>query len=172
MTPTIDIGQPAPDFTLPDLNGAFHSLSALRGRIVVVNFWSAECPWSERADRDLVQALGAWGPAVALLSVAPNANEPPELLESVASGRGLPLVLVDSGQRVADRYGALVTPHLYVVDADGVLRYQGAPDDVTFRQRQASRPYLRLAVEALLEGRLPNPAETPPFGCSIVRFSA
>ena len=43
-------GDLAPDFTLPDLDGAPHALSNYRGQVVIVNFWSAECPWAERAD--------------------------------------------------------------------------------------------------------------------------
>jgi hypothetical protein len=71
---------------------------------------------------------------------------------------------------VADRYGAQTTPHLFVVDEAGVLRYAGAPDDVGFRQRVPSRDYLADAVGALLEGRAPEPASTAAFGCALVRM--
>jgi hypothetical protein len=69
-----------------------------------------------------------------------------------------------------DAYEAQTTPHLFVVDASGILRYRGAFDDVTFRQRTPTKFYLRDAVSAVLENRLPDPAETAPFGCAIVRF--
>jgi peroxiredoxin len=172
MDPLIAAGQPAPDFTLPALDGMEHSLAFQRGRLAIVNFWSAECPWSERADRALVACLAAWGDRVALLSIASNANEGRELLARAAAERRLPLVLVDAGQRVADLYGAQTTPHLFVVDAAGALRYQGAFDDVTFRRREPAQHYLRQAVEALLAGRQPDPAQTPPYGCSIVRYAS
>ena len=166
---SLPMGQTAPDFTLPDLAGRPHRLRDLRGRIVVLNFWSAECPWSARADADLSARLPAWGERVRLWSLASNANEPPALLRAMAAERGLPLVLVDSGARVADLYAAQTTPHIFVLDAHGALRYRGAYDDVTFQQRTPRRGYLPEAVEALLAGRAPDPAETPAYGCTIVR---
>ncbi len=69
--------------------------------------------------------------------------------------RGLPLVLRGRPE---------------VLDADGVLRYRGAFDDVTFRQRTPTRFYVKEAVEALLAGHLPDPAEAPPYGCTVVGF--
>ncbi len=171
MDTLIPNGQPAPDFTLPDLKGNPHSLSAYRGRVVVVNFWSAECPWAKRADEALTGYRSTWGDDVILLSVASNANEPPELLARVSAERGLPVVLQDASQRVADLYGAETTPHLYVIDREGILRYQGALDDVTFRRREATRAYLEKAVATVLGGRLPDPEQTLPYGCSLVRFS-
>jgi hypothetical protein len=55
------------------------------------------------------------------------------------------------------------------MDRDGILRYRGAVDDVTFRQRKATRFFLKEAVDALLEGHLPARTETPAYGCTIVR---
>jgi len=166
---SLPLDQTTPDFSLPDLAGRVHRLRDQRGRMVVLNFWSAECPWAARADADLTARLPAWGERVALWSLASNANEPPDLLQQMAAERGLPLVLVDAGARVADLYAAQTTPHLFIVDAVGALRYRGAFDDVTFRQRTPTRAYLIDAVEALLAGRTPDPAETAAYGCTIVR---
>ena len=169
MAPLISINRPAPDFLLPDLDGNHHSLANWRGQIVVLNFWSAECPWSERCDRELLAYLPNWGDEVLLCSIASNANESPELLARLAVERSLPLVLIDSNQYAADLYQALTTPHLFVIDHRGLLRYHGAFDDVTFRRRSPSQFYLRQAVEALLAGRPPTPDYTEPTGCTIVR---
>jgi peroxiredoxin len=169
MDSMIASGQPAPEFILSDLEGRSHSLSGARGRLAILNFWSAECPWSERTDRALLAYLQDWGERVALLPIASNASEPPDLMARAAAARGLPLVLVDAGGQVADLYGAQTTPHLFVVDREGILRYQGAFDDVTFRRRSPTQDYLRQAVESLLAGRLPHPPQTTPYGCSIVR---
>ena len=106
-----------------------------------------------------------------LWSIASNANEPPDLLRRVAAERGLPLLLHDPDHHVADLYDAQTTPHLFVLDAEGNVRYQGAFDDVTFRQRRPNRFYLHQAVEALLTGEEPNPEQTNPYGCTIVRYS-
>jgi peroxiredoxin len=165
----MQINQPAPDFQLPDLQGALHQLSDFRGRIVIVNFWSAECPHSERTDRSTMACLVQWGQAVQMLSIAANRNEPVPMLAEAARVRRLPMVLVDADDAVADAYEAVTTPHSFVVDRDGILRYRGAVDDVTFRQRKATRFYLEEAVERLLAGRLPELQETTSYGCTIVR---
>jgi peroxiredoxin len=170
MDTMIKTGTLAPDFELPDLEGNLYRLSDWRGKIVVVNFWSAECPWAEKADRELKEYQSGWGEEVSLWPVASNTNESPDLLLKAAIERGLPFVLHDANQQVADLYGALTTPHLFVLDREGILRYQGAFNDVTFRQRTPTRHYLREAVEALMDGRDPDPAQTQSYGCSIVRY--
>ena len=144
-------------------------LSDYRGKIVVVNFWSAECPHAERADREFVKYLKDWGEHVVLLSIASNGNESPEQISSVARQHGIKLVLMDADHSVADRYEAQTTPHVFIADEFGLLRYCGAFDDVAFRQREATQLYAKNAVDALLNGNMPNPLDTKPFGCTIVR---
>lgn len=165
----MQINQPAVDFELPDPRGNLHRLSGYRGRIVILNFWSCECPHSERADGLLLKWLEEWGGEVELLSIAANRNESARSVEQAARSRNLPRVLLDAGHVAADLYEAVTTPHVFVVDRDGILRYRGAVDDVTFRQRTAARFFLKEAVDALLEGHLPALTETPAYGCAIVR---
>jgi peroxiredoxin len=169
MDPLIPVGHPAPPFRLPDLDGRWHALEDYRGCVTIVNFWSAECHWSERADLLLLPHLPAWGEDVALLPVASNANEPPGLLRQVSQARGLPILLHDADLAVADLYGATITPQLFVIDRLGVLRYQGAFDDKTFRRKEPTRDYALAAVEAVLAGRAPEPAKTDPYGCVLLR---
>jgi peroxiredoxin len=164
------VNNPAPNFSLPDLNGHLYHLSDFLGQIVVVNFWSAECPWAERVDRDMLALLEGWGQRVVFLNIASNANEPPDLLRQAAEERGLPLVLRDTDQAVARLYAAATTPHCFIVDQAGILRYRGAFDDVTFRQRQPKRGYVKEAIEALLANKAPELAETLPYGCAIVEI--
>ena len=165
----MQINQPAPDFELPDQGGSLHRLSDYRGKIVIVNFWSCECPHSERTDRSTLACLVQWGAEVELLSVAANRSESISSVAEVCKSRRLPRVLIDAAHVVADIYGAVATPQVFVVDRDGILRYRGAVDDVTFRNRKASRFFLEEVVEALLEGHLPALTETPAYGCAIVR---
>lgn len=164
------LNQPAPDFELPDLDGVRHRLSDQRGHIVVVNFWSCECPHSERTDRSLMSAYIQWKGEVTLLSIASNGNEGLTEIRQTAERRRLPIVLLDADHAVADLYEAQITPHAFVIDREGLLRYQGGVDDVAFRQRTASRFFVEAAVETLLEGRLPEVQEHPAFGCAIVRL--
>jgi peroxiredoxin len=165
------IDQPAPPFILPDLNGQIHALEDYLGQVVVLNFWSAECPHAARADALLTAYLQTWGQRVSLLTIASNLNETSEQIAQAASKRGLPLVLQDRGGVVADMYVALTTPHLFVIDERGILRYQGALDDVTFRRRTPTQEYLYQAVKSVLTGASPQQAVTPAYGCSIVRYA-
>ena len=169
MDTLMKTGQPAPLFQLTDLYGKQHSLRDHNHQISVLNFWSAECPWSTRVDQELQKQILEWGPRVALITIASNINESRELITSTAVERHLPILLFDSNAVVADAYGAQTTPHFFVIDASGLLRYQGAFDDVTFQQNTPTQNYLADAVRAVLAGEEPDPDETPPYGCTIVR---
>ena len=165
----MELHQPAPDFELPDVQGRLHRPCDYRGKIVIVNFWSAECPHSERTDSLIVNLLEEWKGEVELLSIAANRNESIQIVEEAAKVRRIPQILIDAQHVVADKFDAMTTPHVFVLDRSGILRYQGAVDDVTFRRREATQFFLRDAVEALLHGRSPELSETPPYGCTIVR---
>lgn len=166
---TIKNNLPAPNFTLPDLEGQPHSLRDYLGRIVILNFWSAECPWSSRTDELIAEYLAEWGDAVQYLPIASNVNENKELIAGEASERKLGLLLRDDDHKIADLFGAITTPHLFVIDPQGVLRYQGAVDDVTFRQRTHTQNYLKMAVDSIRQGNSPDPDQTLAYGCAIVR---
>ncbi|MBI3362824.1 MAG: redoxin domain-containing protein [Chloroflexi bacterium] len=165
------INAAAPDFTLRDLDGKAYTLSQARGAIVILNFWSAECPWSRRADAVLAYKLVGWArQGVKLWGIASNASEPDYEIRAELQDRRVSYpILLDPGNVVADQYSAITTPHLYVVDAAGSLRYTGALDDATYKEREPRRLYLDEAMTALLLGRDPEPAETPAYGCVIVR---
>lgn len=167
---SLKIGEPAPSVTLPDLQGRLHVLSDYLGQILLLYFWSATCPHSERADRALSPLLNRWGQRVIALRVACAAGEPVATLETTARRRSLPIILHDFDQSAATRFGVQVTPHFFVLDANGILRYQGAFDDVSLTRSQPTRCYLQDAVEALLRGGTPQPAEIIPFGCTIGRI--
>lgn len=171
MDTIIVTGARAPQFQLPDLKSKLYALVDLMGQIVVLNFWSAECTWCERVDQELLTYLDPWKDQVKVLWIASNANETRELIEKVANTRQLPAVLLDTHHQVADLYGAQTTPHFFVVDATGLLRYQGAWDDVTFRQRKATQVYVPLVVEALREGLTSPITQSPPYGCVLLRLA-
>lgn len=166
---TLQPNSPVPDFELPDLNGVMRRLSDHRRRIVIVNFWSCECPHSERTDRAIMSMFAQWRDDVSMLSVASNRSESLPALKKAAESRRLPEVLHDADCGVANLFEAQTTPHIFVMDREGILRYRGSVDDVAFRQRKPTRFFLDEAVESLLEGRLPALTETPAYGCAIVR---
>ncbi len=169
LIPELPVNQEAPDFLLPDLDGKIHRLQSLRGNIVIINFWSSGCPICRKVDEQLNKWIPHWEQPVIHLNIASNANESLELIRETAPCEENQTLLLDPDHQVADLYGVLTTPHLYVIDREGILRYRGAFDDVTFRRRAPTREYLVDAVSELIAGDLPEPAETPSFGCVLVR---
>jgi len=168
----LPVGAVAPDFTLTDaLSGETYSLSSLAGRIVVLDFWSGECPWSRQYDAYFIERAPKWAEqGIVLLHIDSNANETPADIDEMAEEIGISVpILHDEGNTVADAYGAVTTPQVFVIGADGRLAYRGAVDDRSFRQREATVNYLDAALAALLAGQMPDPAETQPYGCAITR---
>jgi peroxiredoxin len=172
VDPIIAIGEEAPLFQLSDLRGDVYSLAGMRGWIIVLNFWSAECVWCQRVDQELMGFLDSWKQQVKVLWIASNGNETLDLIERAANNRNLPTVLVDEHQQVANLYGAEMTPQFFVIDTKGKLAYQGSWDNVTFRQRVATQVYVPQVVRALMENLAPWISQTPPYGCVLVRFPA
>ena len=165
------IGSPAPNFELKDLEGERHSPGDEFGSILVLNFWSAECVHSQRADEEFEDLAKEWGEGVAFWCIASNENEDDELIRNAAAKNKFDRLLRDQHLAVADAYGAITTPHVFVIDEQGVLRYSGAFNDVSPRQRTPTRNYLREAVKAVQNGVGPDQSEIAPFGCAIIRHS-
>jgi peroxiredoxin len=171
VDPIAQIDSPAPDFDLQDLDGENHSLRDELGSILVLNFWSAECTHSKRADEVFEELVQELGDGVSFWCIASNENEDDELIKKVAENNKIDRLLRDRNHSVADAYGAVTTPHVFVIDGKGVLRYAGAFDDVSLRQRTPTRNYLQEAVTAVQNGLDPEPSEIPPFGCAIIRHA-
>jgi peroxiredoxin len=166
----VRINDTAPDFELPDLDGGMHKLSDYRGQVVILNFWSCECPHVERTDELIADwCEQKWGRYVSLLRVASNATESTSVLKEAAVRKSIPVLLVDHQLAVADQYAAQTTPQVFVISDTGRLRSRGAVDDTSFARREPTRFYLEEAVDAVLSGKTPPVSETQPFGCAIIR---
>lgn len=161
----------APDFSLPAAAGGRFALADWRGFVVVLNFWSSECPWSRRADVMLVYRQLTWYPkGVRIVGLASNSTESVTQILYEAENRHVKFpILLDTDLKVAEAYKAEVTPHIFVIDRQGLVRYAGAVDDATDKRREAHQHYLDRAVNALLENHLPDPTITAPFGCPLAR---
>lgn len=169
------VGEPAPNFSLPDTDGKTHSLSDYRGKIVIIEFDATRCPvslaYDARMNKFVAEQVQSSNGKIVFLGI--NSNENP--LEDVSEIKGhmtkvgaqFP-VLKDRNSKVADLYAARVTPHMYVIDAEGVLRYKGAFDD-NMKEDKVSKHYVADAVKALLSGSQVEVAETPAKGCTIKR---
>lgn len=165
-------GTEAPDFTLTDvISNEFIQLADLRGQPVILNFWSVECPWSRKFDEYFRERAVQWAEAgMWLVFIDSNDNEAIYEMQDLAEELEITHpVLHDQHNVIADQYGALTTPHIFVIDANGIIVYQGAVDDRSFRQPEATINYLDAAVEALINGEALISANTPAYGCAIVR---
>jgi len=160
-------------FTLPDTSGESHTFP-VPGAVTVVVFTCNHCPyalaWHERL---LAVARDFDADGVRMLQVNPNdADRYPRdsfdaMRERVEREGPWPTpYLHDESQEVARAYDAKTTPDVFVFDSEGELRYRGAPDSDHMDESQ-NAAWLRSAIEAVLAGRDPDPAETAPVGCSI-----
>jgi peroxiredoxin len=166
------IGEPAPNFALPDTTGAVHS--PLGAPATVVVFTCNHCPyalaWHERLI-DVARDYASRG--VRMLAINPNDSQryPRDSLDAMAARvqagelDGVPY-LRDESQDVAHAYDAKTTPDVFLLDSEGLLRYRGAPDS-DYEDPAQDAAYVRAALDAVLDGREPEVAETQPVGCSI-----
>jgi peroxiredoxin len=167
----LTIGEAAPSFELRDTEGATHTLNAQPTAVI---FTCNHCPyalaWHDRI-LDVAREYGERGVRVVLVNSNDAERYPRDSYEAmqqrVRDDGGWPApYLHDESQEVADAYGAKTTPDVFVVDADGRLRYRGAPDSDHGDESQ-NAAWLRGALDAVLDGADPAPAETKPVGCSI-----
>jgi peroxiredoxin len=168
----ISIGDRAPDFQLPDTKGETHSLADEASPTVVV-FTCNHCPYALAwHDRIADAARDYDGRGVRFLAINPNDSErypgdSYEAMQERVAKEDWPLpYLHDETQDVAREFGAKTTPDVFVLDGEGTLRYRGAPD-ADHSDPSLNAAWLRGALDALLEGNDPNPAETEPVGCSV-----
>jgi peroxiredoxin len=175
-----EVGQPAPDFALPDLDGKVHKLSDLQGKVVVLEWFNPGCPYvvTSHTRGTLVDAASkqakdgvVW---LAVNSAAPgkqgygvDANRSAAKAWSMAH----PILLDESGA-VGKAYGATNTPHLFVVGKDGKLAYKGAIDNSPDAERGSPQggvlvEYVAAAIEDLSAGRPVRAASTKAYGCSV-----
>jgi peroxiredoxin len=164
---SLRIGDQAPDFSLPGTDGADYGPDG----VSVVVFTCNHCPYALAWHDRLTDVARDYD--VTFLAVNPNDAEryPRDsfdaMKERVEADGGWPHpYLRDESQEVARGYGAQTTPDVFVLDADRVLRYRGAPD-ADHRDESQNAAWLREALDAVLAGGEPSRPETQPVGCSV-----
>jgi peroxiredoxin len=175
-----EIGRPAPDFTLPDTHGTLHSLEQFRGEWVVLEWLNYDCPYVAKHYRtgNIPSQQEKWtGQGVrwlAVVSSAPGTQghfEPAAMnARSDREGSQATAVLLDPEGTVGRAYDAVTTPHMFVIDPDGVLRYMGGIDDVpTARDEDLERAtqLVDQALGELMAGRQVSVPTARPYGCSV-----
>ena len=165
------IGTAVDNFTLPDGDGKTHSLDSLKGKNgTVLIFVATKCPvsnaYNERMEK-LAQDYKAKG--VNVIGINSNVAElGPEIKTHAATNNLTFPILKDSGNKIADVFGATVTPEAYFLDAGNKLVYRGRIDNARDTSQVVSNE-LRDAIEAALAGKPVAKSTATAFGCSIKR---
>lgn len=136
----------------------------------VVVFVSAKCPCSASHELALKQLSEEFSPqGVQFIGIHSNADESAEMTRAHFTGSAIPFpILQDQASEWANRFGALKTPHSYVVSPAGEILFQGGVDD-SHNAAQAKTPHLKNAILAVKDGKKPNPNRVRALGCSIRR---
>lgn len=171
------IGQPAPEFTLPDNLGHQHSLSDYRGQYVVLEWMNYGCPFVRKHyDAGNMQALqekyGAMGVRwFSVVSSAPGNQgyyEPAEMTKmNEENGNKALAVLLDPSGAVGHSYRAQTTPHMFVINPDGILIYNGAIDDrpsARASSLEGAHNYVAAALDEAMSGKEVTLPLSKPYG--------
>ena len=168
---TLAVGERAPSFELPDTDGRTNAPGG--GPATVVVFTCNHCPYALAWHERIAQAARDYASrGVRFLAVNSNDAEryprdSREAMQRRVAAEDWPMpYLRDESQEVARAYGARTTPDVFVLDSGGRLRYRGAPD-ADYDDPSKDAAWLRQALDAVLDGGEPQPAETQPIGCSI-----
>lgn len=175
------VGQRAPDFTLKDIQGQSHSLSGFKGRTVVLEWVNPECPIvvkhyeqsgnMPRLQKEAAERGVVWLQINSGHEGAQGDYEPAEVREWMGKNQVVAAAYFrDRDGKVGTMYGARTTPHMYVIDPQGMLVYAGGidsiksgnPDDIA-----RATNYVREALEDLKAGRPVRTATSSPYGCSV-----
>jgi peroxiredoxin len=181
--PILPIGSPAPDFSLPGIDGKTHSLKDYASsKVLVVIFTCNHCPVAQMYEKRIKQLYNDYKnrevAVVVIMGNDPNAEKYSELgftdlgdsfadMKQRAAYRGLnyPYLYDGETQAVAHKYGPTATPHVFIFDQQRILRYEGRIDSNP-REQLATKHETRDAIEALLAGKPVAVKDTPAMGCS------
>ena len=171
----LKIGDKAPDFSLPGVDGKAYSLGSFKGKkFLVVVFMCNHCPYVQ-AYIDRIKSIqddfGVKGIQVVGINANDEVNYPDDSFDKMvemhkAKRLNFPY-LRDEDQKAATAYGAQCTPECFVFDGDRKLRYHGRVDD-NYKDETAVKTYdLRNALDHLMHGQKVTVELTPAIGCSI-----
>jgi peroxiredoxin len=173
-----EVGKPAPDFELTDLDGKTHRLADYGGKTVVLEWFNPECPFVNFAhDKGPLEDMAAKQSERGIVWLAINSGAPGKQghgIEKNEQGRerfGLahPILLDEDGS-VGHRYGAVKTPHMFLIDPEGVLRYAGAIDNAPFGEVDGEGDHVNHVETALADlagGKDVATATTSAYGCTV-----
>lgn len=165
------IGKPAPDFTLKSTEGKDVKLADYKGKIVVLEWSNAGCPFCVRhaKNKTAEKTMAAYkDKGVIWVNIDSTDGTKTDDLKKFVKDNGLTApYLLDTTGATGKAYGAKTTPHMFVIDAKGNLAYSGAIDDDKEGGKEKARNYVQEAVDALLKGSTVATATTESYGCPV-----
>jgi peroxiredoxin len=176
----VEVGQPAPNFSLPDTNGQTHQLSQYKGKWVVLEWYQPDCPFVRKHyGSGNMQALQKefTSKGVVWLSIDSSApgeegNYPADKLNEIASSQGVArtALLLDPDGKVGHTYGAKTTPDMYIINPEGKLVYEGAIDSkptTSVADLKVATNYVKVALDDSMNGKSVPQTVTRPYGCTV-----
>lgn len=170
----VEVGKPAPDFALVDINGKTQQLSDYRGRVVVLEWVNPGCPivqahYKARNMQGTQQMAAEQGAVwLQIHTAAPRAQADKEAATWLKKMESQTTAwLKDTTGKVGRMYGAQTTPHMFIINADGNLVYQGAIDSGDSRNIPQATNYVKAALASLKAGKPIEKASTKAYGCAV-----
>jgi peroxiredoxin len=174
------VGQAAPDFSAPDLQGKAVKLSDYLGKYVVLEWTNPECPYVQRHYNsgnmpELQKELGAkdvvWLTVNSTNQSSSEFKTPQQMGKWMGEKGGAPkATLIDKDSKVGKLYDARTTPHMYIVDPQGKLIYAGAIDDKRWASAETTKQaknHVRAALGEAMAGKPVSVTATSPYGCTV-----
>ena len=174
------IGQPAPDFSVTDASGKTQTLADYKGKTVVLEWNNPECPFVGKhygAHNMQTQQAEAAAQGVVWLTVNSGFNGKQGHLDAAGANAYVAKVegkeaayLLDADGKIGHAYDAKTTPHMFVIDKDGVLRYMGGIDSIASTDKAdipKATQYVRQALTELAAGKAVSVPTSEPYGCGI-----
>jgi peroxiredoxin len=174
------VGQPAPDFTLTDVNGKAVKLADFKGKHVVLEWHNPGCPFVQKHyDTSNMQSLQNQYDVKDTVWLTVNSTEKShqdfmsddKLKGYIAEKKAAPdAYMTDVDGKVGRAYGARTTPHMYVINPAGMVAYAGAIDDKPSARKddvKGAKNYVVAALEESKAGKAVSAATTQPYGCSV-----
>ncbi len=176
----VENGKPAPDFSLSDVDGNARSLSEFKGKFVVLEWVNHDCPFVKKHyDQGHMQALQAKYAEKGVIWLSINSSAQgkqghysPEEWKNLQAEKksAASATLLDADGQVGKLYGAQTTPHMYIVNPDGNLIYQGAIDSIKSTNSEdiaLAENYVDSALTEAMNGELVSTPTSKAYGCSV-----
>ncbi|MBL8999731.1 MAG: thioredoxin family protein [Phycisphaerae bacterium] len=173
---TAKIGESAPEFALKDTAGKTVSLADFKGKIVVLEWFNADCPFIVKHHKnattfnDLHTKYNGKGVVFLAICSSAEGNQGSGVERNAKAKTDFKMeypILMDADGKVGKTYGAKTTPHCFVIAADGKLVYNGAIDDDKSTDPAGKTNYVAKAIDELLAGKPVSTPTTKPYGCSV-----